>query len=317
MGDISHRALEKDILVTLMYADVFDMPLTAFEVWTYRMDSSRLTQNFSQVSTQKATYFLVNEVLAELVGKHVIIRKFGMFSLADRSYLINDRIFRMKRSDRKWKQFLKTAWWMQLCPFVRMIAVTGRLATKQIGARSDWDVLIVMESGHIWFGRFFLTVFLHLMGRRRWGKYTKDRVCLNHFFTTDYLEVGMKDLFAAREYAFMFPVFGSRVFHLFEEKNSWIRGYIPDWKERALLPPRMLKRNNFIVNIQKFLEYCLGWEGLEQWARNLQKGKIEKNPKTHLPGAYIVADDHALVFLPHPQGPKTFEKFMDRLNSSV
>jgi hypothetical protein len=308
-----NKALEKDLLVTLMYSDVFDMPLTAFEAWKYRMDSGRLAEKVEAVQKDPTSLFAVTEALAVLTRKELIARQSGMFALAGREYLIVDRLHRMKRSDQKWRQFLKTARWMRAVPFVRMIAVTGRLATKQIGTRSDWDVLVVMESGHIWMGRLCMALLLHLIGKRRYGKYTKDRVCLNHFLTTRSLEVPLKDLFASREYASITPVFGGEIFRRFEKKNKWIRNYIPDWKAQEVLSLRMLPDSPFLTKTQRVFEYIFGSSTLEKWAREAQKRKIKANPKTHLPGAYIVADDNALIFLPKPQGPRVFEKFMKRL----
>lgn len=309
-----NQNLEKDLLVTLMYSDVFDMPMSAFEVWKYRMDASHLGGAGVQGKKENVSLFAVVEALADLTQKGLVVRTSGMFTLAGREYLVEDRMSRMKRSDRKWKAFMRTARLMRFAPFVRMVAVTGRLATKQIGRESDWDVLIVMESGHIWMGRLLLTLFLHLLGKRRYSKYTKDRICLNHFLTTQSLEVSLKDLFAGREYAYIFPVFGEKVFREFEKENKWIGSVLPNWQAQKAFPLRMLSDTSWTLRVRGFLEGAFRSGVLEDWARKMQKKKIESNPKTHLPGAYIIADDTALIFLPKPQGPRVFEKFMKRLS---
>lgn len=306
------KALEKDILVTLMYSDVFDMPLTAFEIWQYRVNSRRLTQVVEQ-GVDKVTFSSITEALLILSQKNLIVQRAGMFTLKEREHLISDRIFRMKQSDRKLKRLLRIVGWMRFSPFVRMIAVTGRLATKQIGINSDWDVLVVMEYGHIWVGRLILTIFLGLLGKRRWGEHTKDRICLNHFLTTKSLRISLKDLFAAREYAYMIPVFGEGVFREFEKQNDWIQTYLPEWKACEVSPLFLKKETSRSLYIRGFLEKVFCLNSMERCVRFLQKRKIEKNPKTHLSGAYVVADDGALIFLPKPQGPKVFEKFMNRL----
>lgn len=313
MDYVSGKILEKDVLVTLLYSDVFEMPLTAFEVWRYRMYSGHLSNELVFSEGKDFSLSMVMDTLAVLVGKNLIARRSGMFVISGREYLVDDRIARMKRSDRKWKDFLKIAQWMRFSPFVRMIAVTGRLATKQIGANSDWDVLIVIEHGHIWMGRVFIAILLQILGKRRWGSHTKDRVCLNHFLSTEFLEVPLKDLFAAREYAYIIPVFGEETFRNFEKKNAWIQKYLPNWRKQEALSTRLMKDDPRISVVRGFLENVFGWKSLESWARKVQKRKIEKNPKTRLPGAYIVADDRALIFLPKPQGPGVFEKFMERI----
>lgn len=307
-----NKTLEKDALVTLMYSDVFDMPLTAFEVWKYRIDSGRLTSTIEK-SGNRVAFASIVETLLVLAQKEIIVRKFGMFALKGREYLIPERIFRMKRSDVKWKKFLQTIRWMRFAPFIRMIAVTGRLATKQIGTKSDWDVLVVMEHGHIWMGRLFFSLFLGLLGKRRRDHQIKDRVCLNHFLTTNSLEIALKDLFAAREYAYILPVFGEEVFLEFEKQNMWILKYLPNWEMSESFPIRLQQDTLGTMRIRQFLEKILSVTFMERQARNFQKRKIENNPKTKLFGAYIVANDNALIFLPKPQGPRVFEKFMERV----
>ena len=41
--------------------------------------------------------------------------------------------------------------------------------------------------------------------------------------------------------------------------------------------------------------------------------KIARNPKTHLSGSIIEANDEALVFLPEPQGKEIYEKCREKL----
>lgn len=309
---MENNSLEKDALVTLLYNDVFDMPLTAFEVWRYRIFSGRLGDGFEEEGSP-AALFDVEEALATLFRKGLVEKRCGMYALAGRGHLVRDRIRRMKRSDGKWRRLLRVVRLMRACPFVRMIAVTGRLASGQTEAKSDWDVLVVMERGHIWTGRLFLTLFLHAIGKRRWGRHTKDRVCLNHFLTTASLGISPKDLFAAREYARAIPVFGWETFQAFERENAWIRSYLPDWEPQIAPPLRLLPESSFSRRVQRALERVLDFSSLERLARNGQRKKIERNPKTLSPEAHIVADDSALVFLPHPQGPRVFEKFMQRM----
>lgn len=308
------KHLEKDILATVLYFDVFDMPLTAFEIWRYRIGAGRLGLDKRNDKESPVLMSSIIEALARMSQNDLVRKRKGMYVVPGREYLVEDRIVRMKRSDRKWRKLVSVARYMRMCPFVRMIAVTGRLATKQAGSESDLDVLIVMERGRIWTGRLLLTVFLHMIGKRRWGRYTRDRVCLNHFFSESSLEVGLKDLFSAREYTVITPIFGWETFCQFEQENQWIREYLPQWEFSMTSPISCLKDTEFVRSVRDFWERLFRLNALERYARRLQQEKIAKNPKTHLPGAHIVANDDALIFLPKPQGPKVFEKFMERLD---
>jgi hypothetical protein len=57
----------------------------------------------------------------------------------------------------------------------------------------------------------------------------------------------------------------------------------------------------------------LGWPGWEGFLSHWQKKKIARNPKSRTPGAFIIATDDALIFLPHPKGPVVFDRFKERL----
>jgi hypothetical protein len=70
---------------------------------------------------------------------------------------------------------------------------------------SDWDMFVVLRAGRMFLGRTILTGFLHLIGKRRHGKWVSNRACLNYFVTDDSLEIGTKDLFSAHEYRFSYP----------------------------------------------------------------------------------------------------------------
>lgn len=310
------KNLEKDIVVTIVYSDVFDMPLTAFEIWKYRIFSGRLTGEKTGIN-KPVSLFSIEEVLEGLCQKGIVVRRYGMYALKGKEYLVEDRIYRIKRSDDKWKKFFRLAYFFRIVPFVRMIAVTGRLSTKYVGRESDWDILAVMEKGRIWTGRFVLTLFLHILRKRRWGVRTKDRVCLNHFLTTHSLSVPLKDLFGAREYSFIFPVLGFSTFKDFERENSWIRDYLPQWAPSRIMPLRVRENpltmsGRIFVFLQNLGEFLLS-DRFENFLRRIQKRKIANNPKTGIPGAFIRATDDALVFLPDPQGPRVFEAFANRL----
>jgi len=87
---------------------------------------------------------------------------------------------------------------------------------------------IVFKKGKLFTGRILVTLFLHLFGRRRHGKKIANRICLNHFLTDDFLISG-RDIFAASEYSFMTVAYGFSKFKKFQDINSWISRYKPNF----------------------------------------------------------------------------------------
>lgn len=303
--------LSKTILSTVIYFDVLEYPLTAFELWKYS-----LCAPYGPVSgqiLQKIPLVRIMREADDLVEKGIFSKCEGRYTLFGRSTLVFERGEKIKHSMLKLKRARHVVYWLRMLPFVRMIGITGRLSLKNIGKTSDWDVLVVLEKKHIWIGRTFLTVFLHSIRKRRWGSYTKDRFCLNYFITNEKLEIGVQDLFAAKEYAFLLPLFGQKTFALFEMKNAWIKKFLPRWSATREYSSLLLPENRWIDIIQKVLEVIFDSRWLEDILGKIQKKKIQNNPKTHHLESYIVTDETALIFLPNPHGPKVFEKFYHKL----
>jgi hypothetical protein len=300
--------LHKNILATVTYYDVLDFPLTPYELWRQLISYQETS------STDKAKFKDVFLALATPELQKKLEQKNGFVFLPGRGSLVSERIQREKLSAHKLEKMRNLVGTVAILPFVRMIAATGSLAFKHGKKGSDWDMFIVMQAGKIWIGRIILTSFLHLIGKRRYGKKVQDRACLNYYITDDQLEIMNKDLYGAHEYQTMRLLYGTKTFARFEMANRWISRFKPQYGVTFLQDRFTLKESFWKKNIQAFLEafvrgipatsLCVAW----------QKKKIAKNPNTQLLGSYIEASDQALVFLPHPRGPKVFTEFKKRLS---
>lgn len=347
--------LSKNILQTIIYYDIFNFPLTSFEIWKYLI-------------AEKS--FALGEVVEkldseELKGKIEGYR--GFYFLAGRKELVGRRIQNDKNSVAKFKIAEKATKWLRFVPFVRMIAVTGTLAMKNCEKDSDIDLFVVLEKGRIFTGRLLVTGLVHLLRKRRYGKKIKNRICLNYFVATDRLEIQRKDLFAANEYSFIYPIFDSfttpiesqvseadqdgkrriradkkiashkninkdsltlfgvtkesaSVFNQFCKANfEWIKKFKPNWEIPKLVPAKYFIEDSACRRaVQKFFENLinfLGGDRIEAWLKAKQIAWIECNPLTVKEGAYIEATDQNLIFLPEPQGGRIEEEWQRRINS--
>jgi len=297
--------LAKNILATIVYYDVSDYPLTAFEIEKY------LTRAQEKKPGEEKKFSLA-EIMSALEDgelKNLIEEYRGFYFLQNRRDLVTQRIERNKISEEKFKIIFKTTEWLRWIPFLRMIAVTGRLAMKNAEKGSDIDVLIAVKKGRIFTGRLLLTLMTHFLGRRRHGKKIANRICLNYFIADNALEIKLKDLFSASEYFFTLPVFGRETFRLFQKANGWIADYKPNYFPAEVSGAKLVEDSIFSRFLRKLGEKSLDFDGVEKILKKWQLKKIKKNPKTKQKGSLIIAEDDALVFLPEPQGPKIFEKF--------
>jgi hypothetical protein len=300
--------LPKNILSTISYYDILNFPLTSFEIWKYLLAEKGCT---------------LGKIIEALEGddlKNRIEEFRGFYFLEGRKDLVDRRIQCDKNSAVKFEIAERAAWWLRFVPYVRMIAVTGTLAMKNCEKNSDIDFFVVLEKGRIFTGRLLVTAMVHILGKRRYGKNIKNRICLNYFITTESLEIQRQDLFAANEYSFIYPIFGHNVFQKFcETNNNWIKKIKPNWKTPDLKPARYFVEHGGLSSfIQKSFESLINmlWgDRIESWQKRHQIARIKRNPLTKKEGAYIEYSDENLIFLPVPQGVRIEEEWQRRMKS--
>jgi len=308
MSDI----LAKHILTTIVYYDVMDYPMTGFEIWKYltKIDNSETFEENNELKLLDVLEALDDDTLK----KHVTEYR-GFYFLRGRQKLVSQRIRRNKIAEKKYKIIRRVVKILRFVPFVRMLAVTGRLAMKNTEEKSDLDLMVVLKHGKIFTGRLLVTLAVHILGKRRHNDRIADRVCLNYFITTKSLEINLKDIYSSSEYSFILPLFGFKIFRKFQMKNRWIRNYKVNYGIDEIANLKMLKDAQLIKFIRKIGEGILKFDFIEKALKSWQINRISKNPKTHQPGSIIIVNDESLIFLPEPQGPIIYEKFKERLSS--
>lgn len=304
---------EKSVLSTVFYYDELDYPMTAFEVWKHLTAFEKI-QEENPLGIEDVFSILESEKIKKFVEESE-----GFYFTKGRIELIGERLKKNKASSLKIKKLKKVSHLLRFIPFIRMIAVTGKLAMKSAGKESDWDLLIVLKKGKIWIGRTLITIFLHLIGKRRYGKKIKNRICLNYFISDESLKIDTKErpfeinLFSASEYSFMLPIFGFKKYHKFQIRNSWIKDFKPNYSLSEIKNLKMISDTHLSKLVRKCGEKILNFNFIENFLKKIEKEKIARNPKTHILGSIIEAKDEMLVFLPKPQGREIYQKCRERL----
>jgi hypothetical protein len=309
----------KNILATIIYYDILDYPLTSFEIWKYL-----LSYNMEHITYDKGDKINLADIMQELDNSELqknVEEYRGFYFLKNRKELVEQRIERNKISEAKFKIIKKTAWLLRFAPFVRMIAVAGRMAMKNADKKSDLDLLIILKNGKIFTGRILVTLAVHLLGVRRYGNKIKNRICLNHFMTDENLETRLHDLFsssensqalhlfASSEYSFIYPIFGWEAFQKFQKANEWIRDYKINFEADGRGSLKILKDTRFSRMIRKTGEILFSFDFIEKSLKKWQMSRIINDPRTHQPGSFVTANDKELIFLPEPQGIEIEEKY--------
>ena len=297
------NSLLRNIIFTVAYYDVLGYPMTSFEIWKYLINMQ---------GAEEDPIFSLEDVFKELEKEEIknhIDEYRGFYFLKGKKDLVEQRICGDKISNRKIKKAQKITTWLRLIPFIKMIAVAGRVGSKNAQVGSDIDMLIIFKHGKIFTGRFLATVATHFLGQRRHKNKITNRICLNHFLS-DKCDISVRDLYSAHSYVFTFPLYGGKFYQNFFKENNWIKKYRPNFlflENNA----KEIFDDKFSFWIRRILEIIFRPDFFEKVLKKWQVKKIKNNPLTGKAGGVIIYNDFELAFWPdfENQGPKIFEEF--------
>lgn len=172
--------LRENIIKTVAFFDLLDMPLTQEGVFDYLY-----WPDHSVVSAGS-----VNVGLQNLTDSGVLSKKGELFYLSDRDESIVEikrqaykRALDLLSRARPWLSFM--AGW----PGVESISICNNLAFYNAGENSDIDLFIVTKPDQIWQTRFALAAFLQIFRKRPLPGKEYGKICISFFVTSDNLDL--------------------------------------------------------------------------------------------------------------------------------
>lgn len=278
------HGVDDAILQTLVYADLFDYPLTTEEIHRY-------------LTGYPAPMSLVKEHLqrnGRSGEQWASVSRFWF--LAGREHLVDLRRQRESYSQVLWPKARRFGRLIAALPFVRMVCITGSLAMHNVtNPQDDVDLLIVTAEERVWFGRALVILVVHLA--RRFGV----ELCPNYVMAESCLEMGEPSLYIAHELAQLLPLHGVDVYHRLLKSNAWMVDYLPNASPRR---PEEDRSGAATHRGQRLMESLLGGrlgDSLEQWERErkiprlrqiaIERGGTGTSYSTKLCKGHI--DDHA------------------------
>jgi hypothetical protein len=266
-GEHTHAALERAIVQTVAYADVFDYPLTLDEVHRYLIG----------VPASRGS---LRAALA--VPPRGLSRSGRYFTLAGRESVVETRRRRAAISAAYWKRAVYYGRLIGSLPFVRMVAVTGALAMDNV-ADADIDYLVITEPGRLWLARGLVVGIVHAAAARG------ATLCPNYFLSERALVLDERNLFTAHEVTQMVPLAGSATYARLRALNQWTDQYLPN----AGGPPRRQtvpasepgQRHHIRALAEHALRSPIG-AGLERWERARKMRKLGRRGDGHAEAAF-------------------------------
>lgn len=209
------------IVETVAFFDLFDFPMTAFEIWKNINIKCSLEDIFFEL--KKENKYLDN--------------KNGFWFLKGRQDIINIRMSRYNYADRKFKRALKISRIFKFIPWIKMIAIGNIIGSHNLKNEGDIDFFIITEKKRIWLTRFFCVLLVKFLGLRPKPDYAKDKICLSFFIDEE--EINLKKLrldFPKQDYYFIYwlaglvPIYDKEgLYQKLIKENNWLKDYLPNW----------------------------------------------------------------------------------------
>jgi hypothetical protein len=256
MLDVYSETLKYSVFHTLAYADIFDYPMTAEEVYRYLAARRASREEITQVLADESLFTRVQEY----------------FTLRGRENIVETRMRRAEVSARLWIKAARYGRMIAMLPFVRMVAVTGSLAMNNTDEGKDVDYLIVTSPNHLWTCRA-LSLFI-----ARFARFEGVNLCPNYLITTNALKLTERSFYVAHELAQMIPLSGFEMYREIQRQNRWLEDYLPNALIEPELPPGILgrKKNSVIQNALEIVFRLPLIDRFENWEMNRKIARLTR-----------------------------------------
>lgn len=299
--------MEKAILKTLIYCDIFDYPLTIFEIHRWLTDKkSNLRQVESTIGRLRGKY----EQSLRSSDLQVSNIK-GYYFLSKRKGLVKKRLERQRYSKLYFRKAYFISQLLRLIPWIKLVGISGGLAMDNAGKSDDIDLVIITDKNRMWICRLITLGILEITGQRRKASDSKKssagKICCNLILEQDQLEQKSKNLFSAHEVLQMKVLWQrDNTYHKFLAVNTWAFKFLPNWVGDLSSPRRRGSKSE-----QDLFNWIPAFTGmtLEKWAKNYQL-KVMQTPK----GQERI-EEGALYFHPQDYSKEVLEKYRQRIKN--
>lgn len=166
------KEIQKTIIKMIVFFDLFDYPLTTWEIWQY--------------FDKKINLVLLINLLSEIT---ILSKKDGFFFLNKREEILISRQRRYNYSRRKIKKALKFSQIFAYLPFVEMVSLVNSIGAYNLRDESDIDFFIISHPGKIWLTRLYCTGIAAFLNQRPRENNKQDKICLSFYISSDSLNL--------------------------------------------------------------------------------------------------------------------------------
>lgn len=247
------------IIHTIVYADIFDYPLTAKEVYIYLINV-------------KTTFIQTKFILDNFLVPNRVLKYENYYILPGRESIVATRVERSKIAKKLWLKAITYTSIISKLPFVRMVAITGSLAVSNPDKGDDIDLFVVTEANRLWISRLSIILIKKL------AKLLGIDLCPNFLITEQELLFRDQTIYTARELLQMVPLTGKTVYAKIYQINAWVKEFFPN----SLKIPALYKLKDYEYHhsrVQKLLELFLCTRALDKvelWEMRRTSAKLTR-----------------------------------------
>jgi len=206
-------SIQRDVLRTILYFDIFRYPLSPGEIYRYLPSNSTSPEDVHRACvTPPLSGFLREDE--------------GLYFLSPPSIETNP-VQERRTNERRARRFMKIAKVMARIvirfPFVRGLGISGELSKGVVSKDGDIDFVVVTAPRRVWIVRTIFILFKKVLLLNR-----KKFFCVNHFIAEDYFFISERNKYTALEIATIIPLFNPLFFSSFSDQNPWIREFYPN-----------------------------------------------------------------------------------------
>jgi len=277
--------LEKSILATLAYFDIFDYPLTCLEIHKYLLSPKGEKIKSGLYETKH-----ILETSSTLAKK--IQSRQGFYFLRNRQNIINIRKQRYIIAEKKFKKAKKYLNLLSKIPFVKKIYICNSLAYNNARDESDIDLALFCEKNTLWLCRFLAIFLMEALGQRPTETDMRNKICLSFYLDENELNLEKyqsecPDIHFIYWQSQFLPLFGEKSSDFFQ-KNSWIKNYLANHLPQSINNRRKIQKSKqknksqrkFFHLIKKYLN-----QKTKKYQLKIMPAKLtisEKEPNTNV-----------------------------------
>jgi hypothetical protein len=286
--------MEKAIIRTLIYADIFDFPLTIQEIHKWLISKKTQPRYIEKALKKEDLRFKIEDL-----G--------GYYFLNGRKNIVRLRKERQKSSYIYIRKAKIISWFLKLIPWIKLVGVSGGLAMENAGKSDDIDLFIICSKKRLWISRLFTLIILSILGQRRkrrdLKKQASGKICTNLFLEEDQLEQKSKDLFTAHEVLQMKVIWQrGGIYSKYLADNEWVFKFLPNWVSDEIMNYKFRiksysKQNHNLLN---FLENLIKRWQLKYMGKPKGMERIEEG---------------AVYFHPEDQREKVLERYKEKITA--